>query len=74
MAETVTIGVRAEVPGERWRTGSKVGRTIYIVTPEHPEGMLVGLVDTPELAQLVVDAVNRRLAVGPAEEVPADGQ
>jgi hypothetical protein len=35
-----------------WRVGRKVGRTIY-------EGdTLVGVMDTPELAALVVEAVN----------------
>lgn len=37
---------------ERWRVGRSVGRTIYI------GDRLVGLMDTPELAQQVVDAVN----------------
>lgn len=38
---------------ERWRTGRRVGRTIYI------GDRLVGLMDTPELAARVVQAVNR---------------
>lgn len=42
---------------EPWRVGRKVKRTIYA-----GEGRLVGLMDTPELAKLVVDAVNARLA------------
>lgn len=45
-------------PGERWRVGSKVGRNLYAVTPEHPEGIDIGRMDTPGLAALVVDAVN----------------
>lgn len=38
-----------------WRVGNSLGRTLYDV-----EGEFVGLMDTPELAQLVVDAVNAR--------------
>lgn len=43
-----------------WRTGDSVGRTIYIHDePESSDrGRLVGLMDTPELARIVVDAVN----------------
>jgi hypothetical protein len=37
---------------ERWRVGRSVGRTIYIGDE------LIGLMDTPELAQQVVEAVN----------------
>lgn len=43
--------------GEKWRTGRSVGRTIYI------GDTLVGLMDTPELAELVVAAVNSVHAV-----------
>lgn len=42
---------------QTWRVGRKVGRTIY-------EGdLLIGTMDTPELAREVVDAVNRARAV-----------
>lgn len=44
--------------GDRWRTGNKVGRTIYRVTDQYPDGELIGIMDTPELARKVVDAVN----------------
>lgn len=37
----------------KWRVGRKVGRTVY------REESLVGVMDTPELARLVVDAVSR---------------
>lgn len=40
-------------PTCRWRTGRKVGRTIY------DDDKLVGIMDTPELAQAVVNALNR---------------
>lgn len=36
-----------------WRTGRKVGRTIY-----DADDRLIGLMDTPELAAWVVLAVN----------------
>jgi hypothetical protein len=53
--------------GRRWRVGRKVGRTIYI-HDGNGEGELIGLMDTPELAQLVVDAVNARLEAEPGGE------
>lgn len=37
-----------------WRTGRKVGRTIY-----DSNGTLIGVMDTPGLAIVVVEAVNR---------------
>lgn len=39
-----------------WRTGRKVGRTIY------NGDTLIGIMDTPELAQQVVTAVNAIVA------------
>lgn len=43
-----------------WRTGRKVGRTIYVQTGDEPsdDDQLVGMMDTRELAALVVRAVN----------------
>jgi len=38
-------------PDRGWRVGRKVGRTIYL------DGKLVGLMDTPELAAMVVAAL-----------------
>jgi hypothetical protein len=32
------------------RTGRKVGRTLYLTSPGCPDGVLIGVVDTPELA------------------------
>ena len=48
----------------RWRTGRKVGRTVYAeawdgVSDE--DDVLIGLFDTPELAQAAVDAHNEML-------------
>lgn len=45
---------------ERWRTGRRVGRTIYRQHGPVPgdNDLLIGVMDTPELAALVVRAVN----------------
>ena len=45
-----------------WRVGRKVGRTIY------DGDTLIGVMDTPELAARVVEAVNRRTASPVAPE------
>lgn len=45
-----------------WRTGRKVGRTIY------RDEVLVGVMDTPELAAEVVAALNERAR---ADEMPS---
>lgn len=44
----------------RWRTGRKVGRTIYLQVGPEPsdDDVLIGVMDTPELAALAVQAVN----------------
>lgn len=54
-----------------WRTGRKVGRTIYLQVSEEPsdDDTLIGMMDTPELAQHVVDAHN-----GLFDEVAGNGQ
>ena len=56
----------------RWRVGRKVGRTIYEQVEEEPgdDDRLIGLMDSAELAQLVVDAVNERYKKGPVFRVP----
>jgi len=43
-----------------WRVGRHVGRTIYEQSGDEPgdDDRLIGLMDTPELARIVVDAVN----------------
>lgn len=45
-----------------YRTGRKVGRTIYQQGGESPsdDDVLVGMMDTPELARAVVEALNGR--------------
>jgi len=44
----------------RWRTGRKVGRTIYSQVGDEPSDgdILIGVMDTPDLAQCAVTAVN----------------
>jgi hypothetical protein len=42
-----------------WRVGRKVGRTIY-----DANDVLIGTMDTPELARIVVEAVNAPAASG----------
>jgi hypothetical protein len=55
------LASRAELPAGLWRVGRSLGRTLYV------GDQIVGLVDTPELASAIVDAMNRARA-----EVPAD--
>jgi hypothetical protein len=50
-----------------WRTGTSVHRTIYGCPPgsTHRSGeVLIGMMDTPDLAREAVDAHNDRLASG----------
>lgn len=54
---------------EYYRTGRKVGRTIYHVAEDGTEA-LVGLMDTTELAGVFVDAVNRQRASAPLVVAP----
>lgn len=53
------LGVAARWP---WRVGRKVGRTIYAHPPDHADGgVLIGMMDTRELAEVVVHAHNRTI-------------
>jgi len=45
---------------ERWRPGRKTGRTLYIHQDDADDGRLVGMVDTPELAEEICEAMNSR--------------
>lgn len=58
-----TAGVTAHQaePGEWWRTGRKIPRNLYRVTPANPDGEDIGRMDSAELAALVVEAVNRMI-------------
>ena len=53
----------------RLRAGRKVGRTIYWQLGQAPDDadLLVGVMDTPELAAMVVEAVNSRAGSVPPE-------
>jgi hypothetical protein len=48
--------------GERFRVGRSLGRTVYLEDPDHPgDGdELIGIMDTREWGQRVVDALNRQ--------------
>jgi hypothetical protein len=54
-----------EAAGLAWRVGRKVGRTVYATTGGVDR--LIGVMDTPELAERVVRDHNARLAGKPAE-------
>jgi len=43
-----------------WRTGRKVGRTVYLQLGDEPsdDDPLIGVMDTPELADAAVTAYN----------------
>lgn len=55
-----------------WRTGRRVGRTVYAQFSKDPAGtdVLIGVMDTPELADEAVASHNAVLAMRPA---PAGG-
>jgi hypothetical protein len=52
------------VTAPRWRTGRKVGRTLYL------DGVLVGLMDTRELAAQVVAALLAAESPGQSKAPP----
>ena len=56
----------------RWRTGTSVGRTIYIQAADTPskQDQLIGLMDTPVMADLVVVAVNHWIATQGPQGTP----
>jgi hypothetical protein len=63
-ARTVTyFGVPKVDVLHEWRVGRSLGRTIYIQDGDDAskDDLLIGMMDTPELAELVVAAVNRYL-------------
>lgn len=49
----------AATPAGRWRVGHTLGRTIYL------DGQVIGLVDTPQYARAIVDALNHVDATAP---------
>ncbi len=40
--------------GYRLRQGKKVGRTLYLTSPAAPGGILVGMIDTLDVAEEIV--------------------
>lgn len=44
----------------RWRVGRSLGRTLYIQLGDAPakRDIVIGMVDTPALAHLIVDTLN----------------
>ena len=54
------VAVHLTRTGWPWRVGRHVGRTIYVQVSEDPSqrDLLIGVMDSAELAQLVVDLVN----------------
>lgn len=63
-----------DVIATRWRVGSKVGRTIYAEIPgtEHDAHPLIGMMDTPALAEEVVKAHNLLVDTVAAWEAQGD--
>lgn len=54
-----------------WRTGRKLGRTLYMATGEEPSDQdeFLGIMETRELAQQVADAMNAKTEVDAGGEV-----
>jgi hypothetical protein len=63
--KTPVVAAAKADPTRPWRVGRKVGRTLYIQKSEDPADgdELIGMMDTPELAAQVVDAVNQAAAL-----------
>lgn len=55
---------------QKWRVGRKVGRTVYVQLGEEPSDrdILIGLMDTPEIAALAVRGVNQLLNIEATEK------
>lgn len=60
MPETPPEGIGLYPLRNPWRVGRKVGRTIYaqIGSEPHEDDVLIGVMDTPELARAAVEAHN----------------
>lgn len=60
-----------------YRVGRHLGRTIYQMTGDRPSDrdQFIGIMDTPELADMVVDALNHSLnnREGTSVQVPPPG-
>lgn len=64
VADLESSEVRLAVVEALWRTGRKVGRTIYAMVAKLPsdDDELIGVMDTRELAQAAVNAHNTALS------------
>ncbi len=53
-----------------WRTGRKVGRTLYLQLGSDPSDndVLIGVMDQPDYAAIVVEAVNEWAADSAADK------
>lgn len=80
-AEKMALPTTEDNLPRRWRIGQSVGRTIYVQLLSQPtkQDTLIGVMDTPELACTVVDAVNAamvpvatELSVNSAERAAMD--
>jgi hypothetical protein len=58
----VTGATTRQIDQAIWRVGRKVGRTIYLQLGDQPgdTDLLIGMMDTPDLARRVVEAMNAR--------------
>ena len=73
MADVGTVAAGTAYPYKhlRWRTGRKVGRTIYVCTEDENRDydILIGVMDSPALAAEAVECHNARLH----SDGPSDG-
>lgn len=51
-----------------WRIGRSIGRTLYIPNGDVPSKLdiCIGMVDSPEFARLIVDAINGLRTIDPS--------
>lgn len=50
-----------------YRVGRKLGRSIYRCTEQNPDGLFVGIMDDPDFAQEICDALNAWVSLPPIE-------
>lgn len=63
-SELETVETTSGAERQKWRTGRKVGRTVYAMAGDAPsdDDTLIGMMDTPELAAAAVFAHNKLLS------------
>jgi hypothetical protein len=59
----VNAAIPPDTINRRWRVGRSLGRTIYLQAGDHPtkRDILLGLMETRELAMYIVTLHNRRV-------------